>query len=231
MPRLKSRAEFPPGGFKYIESYIPSWTSPSNASFNTVVQAVIDLRRGNRWLVSDKGRSLEFEAVANEVDEQNASRCIAHGWNDFVMEGVSTSPRNFPNPQRLQQAVAAVGSSTLRTIGGIKLILEWLGDGGKPVSRDLAETRAAVCVTCPKNGDPNFIEELSAMAAEGVRKKLEIKNEMQLMTSHDLKLHTCKACSCFLKLKIWTPLDVIRGETSDAVKKELVPQCWILKET
>jgi len=222
---LKNRTQQIPNGFQFYQPET-SWSAPTWRSFETIVLALIDHRKGNPYLTKKHGWRTDYEGVAAEVDAYNSKLCQANGWFDFIIEA-SPDPPKLP-PQHW--AGAGVVGHVKRSAAGIKLVMDWLGNGLKPVPVTLAEKRAAVCVTCPLNADPNWIQKLDAVAAQQVKNLLEVRSDMALRTSLDEKLLTCQACDCYLPLKVWTPLDVVLANTSEEQKSKLDPKCWITAE-
>lgn len=230
--RLKSTTEFPPGSFQYLQSQT-GW-SAIPGSFDSVVRQVIGHRIGNKAISQQYNLSTDYTLVSAEVDEFNAARCVASGWNGFVIEAPAPSFRPPTVFKKLSQNV--VGAGAKRIVAGVKAVALWLGDGLKPVAQDLAEQRAKTCAVrdnglpCPMNGDPNFIERLSAIGAAEVRVMLEIKNDLALKTPYDDKLQTCTGCGCTLKTKIWAPLEHIAATMSAEVRSGLDSGCWVISE-
>ena len=225
--------EHPPGGWMYTESFIPQWTAPPG-SFDTVVRAVIALRQGNRALTAQHNKSTDYEVVSNEVDEFNAQRMLSHGWEAFVADG-GTGPPNpvFSHPQRLRRSPGVVGIVRRAATVGVGMIRDlWLGDSLKPVSPELSEKRAQVCVVCPRHdGDKEFIDKLTAEAAKGVRALMQAKYDMELKTSVDDKLGMCRACGCVLPLKVHVSLEVAKKKLKPGDFEQLHETCWIRHET
>lgn len=109
-------------------------------------------------------------------------------------------------------------------------LTNWLGDGGTPVPHELAEKRAAICVSCPLNVAPDWLEKnLKEPIAQAIIKTLEIKNAMKIETSHDDKLAICSACGCVGKLHVHSPLLHILQHTQMQTMARFEPNCWILK--
>ena len=108
-----------------------------------------------------------------------------------------------------------------------RLKASWLGDGGSPVAPNLAQQRADVCLVCPLNEKMPIWESLAQSQANQLRKQLELKASMKLAVRGEDGLHTCKACMCLLKLKIFAPKKRILEVTK---LHDLHPDCWILKE-
>lgn len=228
--RLKSRDSFPPGGFTFTEP-ATGWEAPAWRSFDTVVRDLIAHRLGNPHLVAKHHWSTDYDTVANEVDEYNAIRCLNAGYMDFITNerSLSVIPKTLrPRPLKLNSE--AVAGAAKRAKGGIKLVIDWLGQGAKSVPLAVAQERAAVCVQCPLNQDGNFWQRLEAASAEALRKTVEIKNDMQLRTSMDEQLKSCQACDCWNPLKVWVPLQQITKHMSPETRARLHPSCWVLKE-
>lgn len=109
-------------------------------------------------------------------------------------------------------------------------MIQWLKEGNQAVPKELAESRAAVCVTCPKNDKGDWMSFFTVPVAGAFRRALESKNAMNLATSHDADLHVCQACSCVLKLKVWTPFDLFFPKMDAESKLDLWEKCWINEE-
>lgn len=119
--------------------------------------------------------------------------------------------------QHLQQA--AVGQKILR---------DWLGAEGKPVSAELAQARANVCLTCPKNHSGEWLWNTVTHFTINARSKL--RHAMNLHVIGEEGLNTCEVCGCVIKLKIWTPLKHIRRFTSPEMLARYPDFCWLPKE-
>lgn len=109
------------------------------------------------------------------------------------------------------------------------MLLDWLGSGGKPAEQSLADSRAAICSTCPRNDGGDFTAFFTKPIADKIRTQLEIRGDLQLRTPHDETLTVCSACDCPLKLKVWVPMEHILAHTSEDTKTKLDPRCWITK--
>lgn len=70
-------------------------------------------------------------------------------------------------------------------------------------------------------------ETITAPLANQFRKQLELKGSMKLVVPGEDGLHTCEACLCNLKLKVWCPLPRIMETTP---LDDLWEECWIKKE-
>lgn len=120
---------------------------------------------------------------------------------------------------------------------GVGLLVDWLGDGGEPVSQILAEHRAYACThgdngyPCKFNVEPGWWDKhVKEPIAETIRADLELKKRLRLHVSSEDALAMCKPCGCCMKLKIWTPLKHIRGHTPPEVFEKFPSWCWQRKE-
>lgn len=241
MARLKSRTRGIPFKFQFHQPQTGFTTA--NDSFDVVVHQVIANRKGNAFIAQQNNLSTDPKIVELEVDDFNAKRMLAHkGWEHFAypdtggpspnwLAGLRTPLRN------LAQGAAAGVSAVRRTASGVRLVSDWLGAALRPVDHELAEQRAKVCVSCPSNGDPNWLETVTGEIAAEIKTLIEVKHDLRLSTSVDDKLHTCKICTCFNKLKVHTPIEHILKTMADDVKKALaevkIPgnkRCWVIEE-
>lgn len=230
MPRLKSRTEHPPYSFQFLQPETGQ-SSPITGSFNHVVEQVIILRQANRFLAERHGWRLDQAGVEDEVDQYNAARCIAGGWLNFVATEEPNQAAAYVMPEKKTRQFPSVVGAARNVAAGVGVLLEWLGSGGKPVEQSLADSRASICSTCPKNDGGDWTSYFTKPIADRIRTQLEIRGDLQLRTPHDDKLTVCSACDCPLKLKVWTPLDHILSHTSEETKTKLDPRCWITRGT
>lgn len=110
------------------------------------------------------------------------------------------------------------------------ILRDWLGKKGIPVAKELAESRAMICVSCPKNVEPNWWDRVLNRIALMIRHQLELKHEMGLWVSKEGDINMCQACGCCLRLKVHVPLEHIKDHTSDEVLRAMPDFCWIRKE-
>lgn len=199
-----------------------------STSFRVLVDAVMVARRANKYLSEKHNLSTDRAGVEYDVEQQNVARMVAHGWTDFIESDAITPP---PLPGALKKnPFGSVVAGVRRVAAGVGVLLDWLGSGGKPVDQALAEQRASICATCPKNWKGNLSDYFIGKAAQTIKTQLEMKNDLSLKTSRDAELGVCEACSCSLPLKVQAPLAHILAHTSADVKARLHPLCWILHE-
>ncbi len=214
------------------------WQPQSWMSFEQAVQALIAHRKANAWIVKQNNLPTEYNAVANQVDEYNAARCLAHpGWEHFV--GSAEPPKTWsPSAFQIRQRGNVVGAGAVRrTAAGVKLVADWVGSGLRPIDKITAEKRGGVCVTCPNNTNPNWIQKIDAALASEIKTLIEIKNDLKLSTIHDKNLLTCSLCDCYLPLKVWAPIEHIWNNSPQTVKDDLSKvttsdghRCWVIEE-
>lgn len=114
----------------------------------------------------------------------------------------------------------------------MSVLKSWLGDGGTPVSKPLAEDRAKVCEICNLNVSPKWWEATVVdPVAVAIRVALGVKEGMSLSLPNDDKLNMCKACGCCNQLHAWTPLQHIIGHTSPETMEKFPDHCWIKTES
>jgi len=107
-----------------------------------------------------------------------------------------------------------------------KLRSSWLGDGGQPVPQTVANTRASICLTCPKNQLMPLWENLTTPVANTLRKQIQLKAQMQLVVPGEDGLHSCKVCGCVNSLAVWCPDQRIRETLHEL--DGYPPHCWKL---
>lgn len=108
---------------------------------------------------------------------------------------------------------------------GARILTDWLGSGAITVDPATAQRRADICLKCPMNVNESFTAEAIAAA---VRKQVEIKNHLQLRVDGEKGLHTCTACGCVTRLKVWVPLERILPDAEELPKFD--PGCWLRNE-
>ena len=228
MPKLKSRTQFPPHGFRYINPVF-GMKKDDEGSFAAISQKEYARRKANKYLCEKHNMGVDMASVEFDVEQQNVARCLAHGWNDFVESEAPATNYASQDSKKNSRFGSAVGASK-RVAAGVGVLLEWLGNSAKPVDQATSEHRATVCATCPQNGKGGLLEYFTGKAASTIKTQIEIKNDLALKTSHDAELGTCLACMCKLDLKVHVPLKHILAHTSDEVKAKLDPRCWVLHE-
>ncbi len=91
--------------------------------------------------------------------------------------------------------------------------------GGKLVSVEEAERRAAICVACPKN--------VQLKGVCGVCAGLmtwSVKLAGGLKTSHDENLFACGVCGCANRLSVFAPIEILKDDRFEPDAFPVV--CW-----
>lgn len=115
-------------------------------------------------------------------------------------------------------------------VEGVKLLNDWIGEGGVPVGLVKSQSRANICETCPKNVQPDWYDKnIKLPIAQWVKAQIELKNDLELKASNESKLGVCLICGCSNALKIWTPLKHIKEHTPEGMT--FPDYCWISQES
>ena len=115
-------------------------------------------------------------------------------------------------------------------IDALKILTDWLGDGGLPVPSKQAESRADVCLSCSFHKPDRWWETAKEKIADVIKLHLETKNQMKISVPQEEKLGMCRACGCCVRLKAHVPIEHIQAHTSKEQKAKYPPWCWVLKE-
>lgn len=181
--------------------------------------------------------------VANQLIRQNAD-FVEADVTEYLAREFGGDPKYFTSDKgqkktsltsRFQsRSLARLVGASRKLLSGAEIIKDWLGDGLKPVSQEVAQARADVClgtngVPCPHN-NPGWkpVETI----AEIIRAWSAAKNDMTLTVVGEDKLHSCDICLCSIPTKIWTPMETIAERTPQAMFEKFAseaPQnCWML---
>ncbi len=104
----------------------------------------------------------------------------------------------------------------------------WFGNGGEPVSIELAQARANVCLKCPMNYKGDWLWSMATQLAINAQTNLRRLMNLKLEGEQDLK--TCEACGCKILLKVHTPIAHIYRTISTEQLTKYHQDCWIRKE-
>lgn len=220
---LKSRLNFPPGGFTFYQAET-GWQAPQWLTFDATVQNIIIHRRANSRFAH---LSIDPGVVANELDAYNAARLKdLPGGAAYITQG--DGPPSFRTPRLPRQSPRVVAAEGVRkTMAGVGTILSWLGDGLEPVAQETANARAEICVGCDRNTRSEGIHRALNTVGDILHSIAQAKAQMKLATPSDEKLESCAACGCVLQTKVWVPAEHIKKGITPEVESKLSPQCWI----
>ena len=236
MPKLKSKTERAPGGFQVL---IPQagMSKPFVGSFRMCEDFVRVFRKKNPFLCKKFNWTVDEREISDFVEQGEVARLSAHGWSQFLISDDAPVPAYVPAEKKTSRGFGdAVGGAVRKTGANIKLVLDLLGPTMQPVEKELAEKRAWTCAVrddgkgCPLNQDGGFWQKLTAEAARGLKLLIEVKNDLRMETSLDLKLKSCTGCDCWNPLKVHVRLDHIVRNMNEETKLKLDKKCWVLAE-
>ena len=220
---LKSRRQCAPNGF-YFRQAQSGWELTA-WDFEQLCQQL----RAHRLANPSLGLPTDLDSIREEVDVTNANRVALIPNAESYVTGGAMPPKTRAfhglNP-RLQSAAEGVK----KLAKGAGLLIDWIIEGANPVSAEVANARAQVCVKCPLNSPEALGSFFTKKASELIRKEIEQRKVFDMTTPYDDKLGICKACLCVLTLKCHCPLSYINEHMAPEVKADLDPGCWILHE-
>lgn len=109
---------------------------------------------------------------------------------------------------------------------GVKILHEWLGSDYAHVSKEEAQKRADICLTCPMNQGWSAPE----IIANAIREQAKFKAAFDFIVDGELGLHTCTACLCATSLKVWIPkANLLRYSTPEDIAR-YDERCWLRNE-
>lgn len=111
-------------------------------------------------------------------------------------------------------------------LSGAAALASWWLKGHKPVDFYIARARARACVACPMN-EPEGLFNLEGRVGELFKAGLEQKHALNLKLPQDEKLGVCEACGCPLKLKVWSPREVLFEDGKPEYFDKLWEKCWM----
>lgn len=218
-------SQTPPGGWQYYQPQT-GWTAPSPVGFthDQQVTNIIKHRLSNPAIVARFNLATNFDTVSSELIKFQQQRGALPA--DVLPK--MTPPVLVPQMSGgVQASVAAVK----KLASGAALLFEWETSGLPPEPIDVAEKRAALCVNCPKNDPEGLAKFFTDTVSENIRKRLGRLYSMNLTTIHSQRLHTCAGCLCPMKLKVFTPAELIKKRLTPQNRSDLNqenPRCWQL---
>lgn len=218
--------QIPPGGWQFHEPSTGWWAPhPIGHTFDQQVRNIIKHRQANPAITAKLSLSTDISAVGSELIKFQQKRGAIEP--DAI-------PKLTPPPQSqhiMTEAVKGAVAAVRKMASGAALLMEWQEMGMPAVSKEVAESRASVCVSCPKNEKGKSLTDIFTVpVAAMIKKKLDTLVEMKLFTSHDTQLSVCSACACPLRTKIWVPIELVLKRLKPEFKKELHNPCWITNE-
>lgn len=229
---------WPPGGWQFYQPET-DWHAPGplENTFDRQVDNIVAMRKANpaKNLPTDKAvAAADLEAYTEVRLAKTYSR---NGMQKFMVQSA-------PTPQELKKKVSSgtpFARNEPRGVAGVAgagnrtaALEEWLGAGGTPIDRELANHRASICENCPANQKAGWRDLITVGAAHALRLYLEIKNSMNLRLDLEDELGVCRACTCPLVLKPWAPIDHIKDNTDEETMekhRKANAECWVVTES
>jgi hypothetical protein len=225
--------KWPPNGWKYHQPET-GWKAPNplQDDYRSTVNLIIQHRRANPSYnlphdtdtVEKDLQSFTAERILSENPKLASEWLIALDEESAQKKTPQPAPVQRSLRQQVGAAVVAAVKRVRHDVTGARLLAEWIGEGSNPVPQPQAAARALVCASCPFNVPGHKFE---AAIAETIRRHEGIRSRIQLRTPSDARLDTCDKCGCYLKLKVWMPLDKILRDKPPA---DLPDYCWIKTE-
>ena len=188
--------------------------------FKASVEAIVKHRLANRAITAKHSLATDPRAVAEELKKYTRLRL-------GIPDPVPPRAPFFQSSSSLSDRVVAAAGNVKRAAQGTAVILDWLMSGGQPVEQVLADKRAAVCATCPKNVEGDWY---TVAPATLIKETLEARKDLKLETPSDAQLKSCGVCRCLLKLKAWVPMHYITAHTKPEIMAEFPAEwCWIAR--
>ncbi len=178
----------------------------------SVAKEIADFRAGNGL-----ARATPKEAL-HDIEEATCQRL--HDDPEYCVKKKKNAVRAAIDHQ-FASAKAAVGV-------GRKILVDWLGDGARPVPINLAQKRADVCIECPENRNGHSWLKLTADTVRAIAEQMNAKSNLKLRVNGEEKLHACAVCYCPLPLKVHVPLATILAQIEDTAA--FPPWCWLVTE-
>ncbi len=104
----------------------------------------------------------------------------------------------------------------------------WFGNGGEPVSIELAQARANVCLKCPMNYKGDWLWSMATQLA--INAQSNLRRLMNIRLEGEENLGVCEVCGCKTKLKSLVPIKHIYRTMSGEQLTKYPSNCWIPKE-
>lgn len=191
--------ESPPGGWRFVQK--ESGRVFEHYAHKPFLEQIRDHRLANGYPIS-----------ADWVAEIHDELCREHPeWGNTICRriGANSGPRLL---------------SFAATMSFLQLLGKWVTAGAPYVDQEVAEERAEICASCPKNVYSEFG---CGNCTTKIQQIISIIGGKRT-TSLDDKLNSCAICSCNLKAAVHFPLESQESNLTPEMKQELrdVPWCW-----
>lgn len=113
---------------------------------------------------------------------------------------------------------------------GAHVLTDWLGKGGNPVDRSVANLRSESCWHCPSNHKGDWTRFVSMPIALAILEQRRAKTHLKLLVNGEDRIHFCRVCKCYLPLAVWVPAEHYRKHVTKKMLSELPDWCWKRQE-
>lgn len=111
---------------------------------------------------------------------------------------------------------------------GARILSDWLGSGQKVVEKEQAQARADICIKCPQNKTGSLVTKAVAWS---IKEQTDLKSDLGLAVAGEKSLKTCAVCTCWLRLKIWIPMEKLKAEETPESLAKYPDFCWMRTES
>lgn len=135
-------------------------------------------------------------------------------------------------PSSLPARVLGAAAGIKIAAHGTAVVLDWIQAGGDPVTQELAEKRAEICVACPKNVVGAWYTTAPAeLLKSAIKGWQQLKgSDFAFETAQGDKLKSCDVCKCLMRLKCFCPLPHIVAKTRPEIMGAFPPNCWVARK-
>lgn len=194
MDKITDINEGVPGGWRYHQKETNHWMG--GITFGSLLGKIATHRQNNNIPIGDN--------LQAEVED----------WICQNMEPVDRKQRCLNGPKYPKTIGWQHIESFLTTAVATAV-------GGKLVSQEEAERRAAICAACPLQAGLHGCS-LCRTTLDALRKKL-----LQRSTSQDEKLEACGVCKCDNRAQVHVPIEALRAGSDKDYSDN--PACWKLR--
>lgn len=191
-------------------------------SYKQPISEVSFNRQSLKWLVKDVRIHREAMIATGHAEPEFDLRA---DWQERLFHDMCVQAEGLIPCDEVDE-----NGNSLRKWLGLTDVWRWFGSvqrwksKGKPfVTPEEAERRATICKGCRKNqpvsgcsGCHGLLGEVSTFLSG-------------MKTLKDDDLHVCTLCSCFLRAKVWLPMEVVDNEGVDF--STAPANCWQLEQT
>jgi hypothetical protein len=198
---LRHRTRVPPGhGFPYKDEQ--TGFKFVGSSMSDLCRQVYEHRTSNH-LIPLSEATIEDNVCRRLIEAGHADWCKNSGapWLPLV-------PNVKMGLREIIQGSLAIGESLIK--------------GNPKVDREEAERRAAICVVCAFNVQPEDCGPCNSGKMREIIRAIVGSSK----TSRDAELKSCAACGCFNAVQVFFPLDILHRYMGSELNARLPDHCW-----